>query len=103
MLIFLQYTSGCDWMHGCGSHLEEDCEYNGELLKKISPGNILDANSCQRTCEILAPNCKYWIFNRREFVCILKRDGRKRCTARGGPKEPSYDRCQNLTMSRHAL
>jgi len=88
---------------GCGSHLEEECEYNGEFLSEASSGNILDAKNCHELCELRDGLCKYWIYRQREHLCTLYRDGRKRCTARGGPKEPSYDLCQNLTMSRHAL
>jgi len=81
----------------CDSHLEEDCEYNGEHLTEIGNGAILTAGSCQTVCAAKS-DCKYWIYHRREFLCILKGDGRKRCTAWGGPKEPSYDLCKNLTM-----
>ena len=85
----------------CDSHLEEDCEYNGELLRRFS--GFGSAISCEEECKTQAPNCKYWIYNNREDLCILKRDGRKTCNGWGGPKEPSYDHCQNQTMSRHAL
>jgi len=79
----------------CGSHLEEECEYDGELLDEDNSGNILDSDSCQTFCGTF---CKYWIYHRREHSCISKTDGRRRCTAWGGPKEPSYDQCKNLTM-----
>jgi len=79
----------------CGAHLEEECEYNGEFL--TSEGSIDSADTCQELCEGEA-DCKYWIFNRLESLCILKRDERKTCNVLGGPKEPSYDYCQNLSM-----
>ena len=87
----------------CDSHLEEDCEYNGELLKRYAKGDVTSANGCQSKCQDETDRCKYWIHHRRENLCILKRDGRKKCNGWGGPKEPSFDHCQNLTMSRHEL
>jgi len=85
----------------CDSLLEENCEYNGEVLDKIPRGEV--GGTCQRICQIRAPKCKYWIDNKKEDLCILKRDGRKTCNGWGGPKEPSFDHCQNLTMIRRAL
>ena len=82
----------------CDSHLEEECEYNGELLREFAEGDVMSANTCQRSCEIRAPKCKYWIFHMNESKCILKRDGRKTCNGWGGPKQPSYDYCKNLSM-----
>ena len=90
----------------CDSHIEEECEYSGELLRRFDKGYVVSHRRCQRLCEnSYPPNCKYWIFHDREAECILKRDGRKTCTVRGGPKEPSYDHCKNKmsTMSSHAL
>ena len=87
----------------CDSHLEEECEYSGELVKRFRQGDITGPSECYDQCQIRAPDCKYWIFHDRESECILKRDGRKTCTVRGGPKKPSYDHCKNLTMSSHAL
>jgi len=85
----------------CNSHLEEDCEYNGELLREFAGyGSAFD---CESLCKWKDPDCKYWIYHNRENLCILKRDGRKTCNGWGGPKVPSYDNCQNQTMSRHAL
>jgi len=81
----------------CGAHLEEDCEYNGELLRSFDDGQIVAADTCQELCEGDA-DCKYWIYHTKEFLCILKRDGRKTCNVWGGPKEPSYDYCKNLSM-----
>ena len=86
----------------CDFHLEEDCDYNGELLTGPRQGDVGSANTCQEFCK-LRSHCKYWIFHKREDLCILKRDGRRTCTTRGGPKEPSYDQCKNLTKSRYAL
>merc|ERR1712126_679839 len=77
----------------CDLHLEEDCEYNGELLRRYLRGQIDSPEACQQSCIGLAPKCKYWIFNWKGHECILKRDGRKRCTVWGGPKQPSFDHC----------
>ena len=87
----------------CDSLLEEDCEYNGELLRRFKKGEIDGPTVCESQCRLRAPNCKYWIYHNRENLCILKRDGRKTCNGWGGPKVPSYDNCQNQTMSRYAL
>jgi len=82
----------------CDSLLEQDCEYNGELLEEFPSGEISSDNDCEDLCKMSAPDCKYWIYHIRESSCILKRDGRKKCNGWGGPKEPSFDHCQNLTM-----
>merc|ERR1712136_461416 len=80
----------------CNSHIEEDCEYNGELLRKDF--GLGSAITCEKICKSQL-NCKYWIYNDREDLCIFKRDGRKTCNGWGGPKEPSYGQCRNQTMS----
>jgi len=78
----------------CDFHMEEDCEYNGELLMRYLDGEITSADTCQENCRSDS-DCKYWIYNNSEISCILKRDGKKTCTVLGGPKQPSYDQCQN--------
>jgi len=86
----------------CDSYLEEECEYSGELL--LAEGADIDGvTACWTYCKTHSPDCKYWIYDKFERECILKRDGGKTCTALGGPKEPSYAYCKNLTMSSHAL
>ena len=87
----------------CDSYVEEECEYSGELLESYINGEITSVKPCQDMCQLKAPDCKYWIYNDREKECILREDGRKTCTGWGGPKEPSYDHCKNLSMSSHAL
>jgi len=81
----------------CDSHLEEDCEYSGELLHREPKGKIISSVTCQIQCDAY-PDCKYWIFHGREKLCILRRDGRRTCNVWAGPKQPSYDYCQNLPM-----
>ena len=85
----------------CDSHLEEDCEYNGELLERF-PEAIATPENCRIKCS-LQKACKYWIYQFSEFLCILKRDGNRTCNVWGGPKQPSYDECKNQSMSRQAL
>merc|ERR1719167_1829100 len=85
----------------CGFHMEEDCEYNGELLERF-PEAIATPENCRIKCS-LQKACKYWIYQFSEFLCILKRDGNRTCNVWGGPKQPSYDECKNLSMSRQAL
>ena len=87
----------------CDLHVEEDCQYNGELLEKVPDGEITSADLCQESCKISAPDCNYWIFHRIENSCILKRDGNRICKVWGGPKQPSFDHCKNQSMSRHEL
>merc|ERR1712126_775186 len=77
----------------CDSHLEEDCEYEGELLYSSPKGSVISAPLCQVECES-NNDCKYWIFNTSEIKCFLKKDGKKTCAVWGGPKEPTYDHCQ---------
>merc|ERR1712212_209136 len=87
----------------CDFHMEEDCEYNGALLYRYPGGRITSPAACQRMCKTRAPDCKYWIYRFFEFLCILKRDGNRTCNVWVGPKQPSYDQCKNLPMSRQAL
>merc|ERR1712126_381909 len=47
----------------CDAHIEEDCEYNGELLKEYDEGQIGNYIYCQFHCTDLVPGCKYWIYN----------------------------------------
>jgi len=92
------------WKQICDSYLEEGCEYSGENVRAFRPGGIGSLKDCWDMCvRMYAPDCKYWIYHKRAHECILKRDGRKTCTGWGGPKEPSFDHCKNLTMSSHAL
>jgi len=91
-----KFIDDCIWHINdqvCDSHLEQDCEYNGEVLTRYEPGRIASDIDCEIRCKIFAPDCKYWIYHNREAVCIHKRDGRKTCNGLGGPKKPSYDHC----------
>jgi len=85
----------------CEFHMEEDCEYDGELLERF-PEAISSPNACRDKCKFQKA-CKYWIYQMSEFLCILKRDGNRTCNVLGGPKQPSYDECKNQSMSRQAL
>jgi len=109
-LITGEYRDSCDMIAGpvdkyptdclgqirnpiCDSHVEEDCEYNGELLQELPDGAIWGASECQKLCKSQAPDCKYWIHHE-PALCILKKDGRKTCKVLGGPKAPAYDQCK---------
>jgi len=71
----------------CDTIVEEDCEYNGELLKGFRKGSIASPDACQRMCEkTYAPDCKYWIYKDLETECILKKDGKKKCSIVSGEK-----------------
>merc|ERR1712212_1396956 len=38
----------------CDSHLEEECEYSGELVKRFRQGDITGSKPCQEQCQIRA-------------------------------------------------
>merc|ERR1712198_798060 len=49
----MKYTSD----QVCDAHLEEDCEYNGELLRReIGFGSAI---TCEDECKLHSPDCKY--------------------------------------------
>jgi len=72
--------------HICDSIVDEECEYDGELLRKHLPGDILTAEVCNDQCEMRGTTCKYWIFKHQQNECILKRDGKKKCNVKSGQK-----------------
>jgi len=84
------YTDNKQW---CDTLVQEDCEYNGELLRDYLEGQIAAADTCQELCKG-DPRCKYWIYNFEKLLCILKRENTKTCTVWGGPKDPTFDFCQ---------
>ena len=83
----------------CDSHVEEDCEYNGELFGDITEGGSGEPGDCQEACERMASKCKYWIHDTSRSSCILKRDGRKTCDILVGPKTPSYKHCRDISFN----
>jgi len=83
----------------CDSHVEEDCEYNGEFLTDIPEGGSGEPSDCRKTCEDFAPDCKYWIHDSSKRSCILKRDERKTCNIWVGPKTPSYQHCRDISFN----
>jgi len=80
----------------CDFQLEEECDYNGKLLQKYPEGEVSSPASCQFNCKNLAPKCNTWIYHIKENVCILMEDEKKKCTSMGGPKQNSFEDCQNL-------
>ena len=80
----------------CDYQLEEECEYNGELLYKYQEGEIASAASCQNECKIEKSKCKSWIYHIKESLCILMRDEKKSCNALGGPKKYTVKQCENI-------
>jgi len=78
----------------CGSQGEEECEYTGNDVTRLE-GMVSSHNACQKMCKG-TPSCKYWIYNRMDHTCILKREGTRICNVYGGPKDPSYEECQVL-------
>jgi len=84
----------------CDSHVEEDCEYNGELLLETDEGGAGQFDDCLKTCEdVFGPECKYMIHNKSTSSCILKGDGRKTCNVWAGPKTPSYQQCREISFN----
>ena len=65
-------------------------------------GEFASGDSCRLSCKDF-PDCKYWFYHIEESLCILKGDGKRTCDGWGGPKQPSYDHCKNLSMSRRSL
>jgi len=79
----------------CDSIVEEDCEYNGKLLRRFEQGDISSSDVCYEMCKLRAPDCKYWIFKQLEKECILKRSGNKTCSVSSGEKMTvnEYENC----------
>jgi len=82
----------------CDFLLQEECEYgmenNGDLVMEYKDGAITSADSCQMSCKLDFPDCKYWIFNRKRNLCILRKSYERNCAFVGGPQEPSYYDCR---------
>jgi len=111
------YRSFCDIMGGpvntkvttclnvdtveCDAEMEEDCEYNtsdGKDLYRSRQGAITSPNACQGLCEDWAPDCKFWIHDQPNNLCILKREVEKTCKIIGGPKAPAYQDCRDISF-----
>jgi len=80
----------------CDRQIEEECEYTGNDVIKIPSGGMRDGYECQDACQNSFPDCKYWIYNIAEGVCILKEEGTRICNVTGGPKRPSYEECRDF-------
>jgi len=83
-----------DSWNKCDSIVDEDCEYDGVLLKDFEEGEIISRRDCYEMCQ-MRPDCKYWIFKEQEKYCILKRDGQRTCKVTSGAAMPvnDYDFC----------
>jgi len=79
----------------CDAILEEECEYNGELLDTLGNGQITSADGCQDACKDRDSYCKYWEYNMKESVCLLRGSVQKKCNVEAGPslEKNQYDLC----------
>jgi len=80
----------------CDYQLEEECDYNGELLYRYQEGEIASPTTCQHECKMDETNCKSWIYHIKESLCILMRDEKKSCNGLGGPKKYTVAQCENI-------
>jgi len=78
----------------CDYLVNEECKYDGEDLDRFPEGEIVDDGTCKEACELQAPDCKYWIYHRKESLCILKKSGSRDCKVWGGPKDPNWEICR---------
>jgi len=83
----------------CDAEVEEDCEYDGEVLLPFRPGAIAEPDECQKRCKNHSPDCKYWIHDQARALCILKRETKKTCKVHGGPLQPSYYTCRKNALN----
>jgi len=91
-----------DFEKSCDGILEEDCEYNGELLKRHAKGDVVTSEQCEENCKLRAPRCQYWVFHREEKLCILKKAGTMKCKVSSGPAMTKfeYEECKKLFDNR---
>jgi len=87
----------------CDYQLEEECDYNGKLLKKHRAGQFASPADCQDDCKRRGPDCKSWIYNLDKSLCILMRDEQKKCTTLGGLRRYTVDQCNNMKRGNSAL
>jgi len=80
----------------CDALLHEECEYNGDLVKRYRPGQVVSPEICQDRCKAKASKgCKYWVYNKEERDCILLKDDKRTCTTWGGPQSKEWEYCRN--------
>lgn len=85
----------------CDFLLQEECEYgmenNGDLVIEYPDGAITSADSCQMSCQDDFPDCKYWIFDKKKNLCILRKSEERKCAFVGGPQLPTHYDCRKLS------
>jgi len=77
----------------CDYQLQEECDYNGNVLERHQPGEITSSMLCQLNCKHYGSRCKSWIHHKNENLCILMKDELKECTTWGGLKSHTFDDC----------
>jgi len=77
----------------CDTLVQEECEYNGKVLRPFDNGQIVAADTCEELCKG-DPLCKYWTYYQQERKCTLYEEDKKTCAVIGGPKDPTFDYCQ---------
>ena len=84
----------------CDRHIEEDCEYIGNVVEVSPPGSIVSPPYCEQFCEIavdpnLIPVCSYWYYMKASSgnICTAFESDDRICKAIGGPQKPSLEEC----------
>ena len=83
----------------CDRHIEEECEYIGNVIQVSHPGSIVDSTYCEGYCEnAIDPNfreCNYWYYMGPPSgnICTALESDDKICKAIGGPQKPSLEEC----------
>ena len=61
----------------CDQWAHQNCDYNGNVVLRTTPGSIADASHCQQMCEVFYDvGCRYWVF---EAYQIHPEDHSTRC------------------------
>jgi len=78
----------------CDLFLQEDCEYQGDVLLEPPVGTIADPKECEELCDQFeAIGCKYWKFSNSAKLCSLRTAEDRVCKTWGGPRTPLFDDC----------
>ena len=79
----------------CDRHIEEDCEYIGNVVDISTPGSIVSPVYCEQFCEIAYLGCNYWYFKKISSgnICTAFDTDDRICKAIGGPQKPSLEEC----------
>ena len=71
-------------------HLEGTCQYDGTLLERV--GGLSSAEKCQSLCKG-SPECKIWIYDIPQKLCVLRKSNATRCDTYVAPPSPKREEC----------